>query len=70
MLNGKPVKPPSTLSAKPVPGYDSFDEKNTWPTGQVTSELDQNYCSGISSITINMPDGTTVYGSGLFALPC
>lgn len=69
MLNGKPVTPPSTAPATPVPGAGGASGTNTWtdPASQINALANGWACYGTTTIIV---DGVASTSSGTFTYPC
>jgi hypothetical protein len=71
MLNGKPVTPPSSTAGIPQPGYGAASGEDAYNPGRVSVTSQNNYCYGVSSITITDGDGNEVSTSyGIYIFPC
>lgn len=67
---GKPVNPPPAGSGKPlsesVASSSGASDYAVWPTS-LHETLDPNSCSGVATMTVTAPDGSSVSGWGSFS---
>jgi hypothetical protein len=69
MLNGKPVKPPSTASGTPAPGGGSLDGNDPYNNGSVSLTSQTNFCSGVTTTTVDWGGVSSTY-YGFYIFPC
>jgi hypothetical protein len=70
MQNGKPVTPPSSTPATPAPGHGALTGNDIYIPGKLGLVSQMHYCYGVSSVSIELTDGTSITGYGAYIYPC
>lgn len=70
MHNGQPVNPPTTQSGVSIPGASDLGNTNVYNPGTIQMINSNVFCTGNDNVSVTLPDGTAVTGTGFYTFPC